>query len=198
MVARKFTASEEELREVYGDTLSMKKTADYFGVSKKLILNYMKKFGIGRRDWDASDKVETIREMVADGKESREIAETLDITQVYVRQLCKKHDVPLIDSYHKGYTISHNGYRMIVAPKDHPHANSNGYIREQRLVVEAALGRYLSEDEVVHHIDGDKLNNALDNLEVMSRSEHMLHHLHNGDIPPRGPDLYPRKKPTKI
>ena len=38
------------------------------------------------------------------------------------------------------------------------------------------LGRKLSSDEVVHHIDGDKLNNSWENLEVVSRSEHAREH----------------------
>lgn len=48
---------------------------------------------------------------------------------------------------------------------------------EHRLVVEQALGRPLRSDEVVHHRDGNKRNNALSNLEVMSQSEHMRIHL---------------------
>ena len=36
--------------------------------------------------------------------------------------------------------------------------------------------RPLCGDEVVHHKDGNPLNNELSNLEIMSRSEHMRHH----------------------
>jgi len=47
-----------------------------------------------------------------------------------------------------------------------------------RYLIEQSLGRKLQSDEVVHHIDGNKQNNSLDNLKVMSRSEHSkIHYL---------------------
>lgn len=45
-----------------------------------------------------------------------------------------------------------------------------------RALAEMKIGRDLTEDEDVHHIDGDHSNNAIDNLAVMSRSEHMAIH----------------------
>lgn len=42
-----------------------------------------------------------------------------------------------------------------------------------RVVAEKILGRPLRKGEIVHHIDGNHLNNAPDNLQVMTRSEHM-------------------------
>ena len=46
-----------------------------------------------------------------------------------------------------------------------------------KVIMEVHLGRYLEEDEVVHHKDGDKYNNELCNLEVMNRRDHLK--LHN-------------------
>ena len=45
-----------------------------------------------------------------------------------------------------------------------------------RMVMEEHLGRPLSDNEVVHHIDGNSSNNDISNLQVMSSSEHSLHH----------------------
>ena len=42
--------------------------------------------------------------------------------------------------------------------------------------MECALGRALRQDEIVHHKDGNKLNNSIDNLVVMTRSEHAHEH----------------------
>jgi|ERR1035438_3715743 hypothetical protein len=47
---------------------------------------------------------------------------------------------------------------------------------EHRIVAEQKLGRKLLRSEVVHHKDGDKLNNAPDNLIVMRQGKHMQEH----------------------
>jgi len=60
---------------------------------------------------------------------------------------------------------------------DHPNANKSGYVMEHRLIMEEQLGRYLTEDEVVHHKNGVKNDNVLENLEVMSIHDHRKLHL---------------------
>ena len=42
--------------------------------------------------------------------------------------------------------------------------------------MECKMGRQLSDDEVVHHINGDILDNRIENLELMKRSSHTIHH----------------------
>lgn len=51
-----------------------------------------------------------------------------------------------------------------------------GYIAKHRLVMERHLGRHLSESEIVHHKDRNRLNNRIRNLELMDRASHMLEH----------------------
>lgn len=48
---------------------------------------------------------------------------------------------------------------------------------EHRVLAERLIGRPLNPDEVVHHIDGDKTNNAPENLRVMTRKEHSALHM---------------------
>lgn len=74
-----------------------------------------------------------------------------------------------------------NGYWAIYVP-DHPGSytsdNWDGYIYEHRYIMEKSLDRLLTKDEVVHHLDCDKLNNKIENLIVLAnRGSHLrLHH----------------------
>lgn len=65
-----------------------------------------------------------------------------------------------------------DGYILVKSP-DHPHANSGGYVREHRLVMEGVLGRYLDPQEVVHHDGVPKDCNDPERLRVYpSQAEH--------------------------
>lgn len=64
-----------------------------------------------------------------------------------------------------------------MANKQYKAINRNGEVRsEHRIIMERIIGRRLSFDEVVHHIDGDKSNNNPDNLMVVTRREHAFIH----------------------
>ena len=65
------------------------------------------------------------------------------------------------------------GMEMVRAKPSHAKHGWN-HVHEHRLVVAHWLGRSLSSKEQVHHINGDKQDNRLENLRLFaSRSEHM-------------------------
>ena len=67
-------------------------------------------------------------------------------------------------------------YKFIYLPT-HPKASSNGCVYEHVLVAEQKLGRYLKDDETVHHIDRNKKNNNPENLMVFAtNSDHAAFH----------------------
>jgi len=49
-------------------------------------------------------------------------------------------------------------------------------IREHRYVMEKHIGRRLKASEEVHHLDGNKFNNDIDNLIILSKADHAKLH----------------------
>lgn len=66
------------------------------------------------------------------------------------------------------------GYRVIFWP-GHPLARRHGYVSEHRLVAYEA-GLPVTCETVIHHKNGDRLDNRLENLEVLTPSEHSRLH----------------------
>lgn len=71
--------------------------------------------------------------------------------------------------------VKQDDYFYALVPA-HPFATKNGYVLYHRIVMENYLGRILKKDEVVHHKDGDKRNNKIENLEVMKAKAHSRLH----------------------
>lgn len=81
-------------------------------------------------------------------------------------------------SYNEFSMIS--GYKYIYSP-NHPNCTKLGYVAEHRLIAEEKIGRFLQNDEVVHHINFNKTDNRKENLMILSASKHSkLHQLMKG------------------
>ena len=70
-----------------------------------------------------------------------------------------------------------NGYVLVWNP-NHPRANVSGMVYEHILMAEKKLGRYLTPEEVVHHINHVRNDNRPENLLVFStKADHTAFHM---------------------
>lgn len=80
-----------------------------------------------------------------------------------------------LDRMHNGKParLDPKGYVLIWEP-EHPNKSMKGWHFEHRIMVERILGRYLTREEHVDHINQQKADNRLENLQVLSPSAHSV------------------------
>lgn len=81
----------------------------------------------------------------------------------------RTHNMP------KGFYLCPQGYFVYS-----PTGSTEDRILFHRYVMEQHLSRKLRSDEIIHHKDGNKMNNDISNLEIMTRAEHARHHHFKG------------------
>lgn len=91
-----------------------------------------------------------------------------------VKEIAYPQDPNCINTIRK--EIKKGDYRYALVP-EHPNATKNGYVLYHRAVMENYLGRYLEDYEEVHHIDENRYNNDISNLELTLSGKHQKYHL---------------------
>lgn len=139
----------------YQKRFTIKETADYFGVNCSSVSSFRRRYNLPVRGWANGHPMKGKHSVAWNkGKSHTKIAG-------------KKNP-----NWNGGEYISH-GYRMVMV-------KTGKYVREHRLIMEKHLGRTLDKDEIVHHINGDKLDNRIENLMIFDKKSHAFHHFPKG------------------
>lgn len=74
-------------------------------------------------------------------------------------------------SKYKGGITRKGDYKVILRPH-HKFGFKDGYVLLHRYLKELDIGRYLTKEEEVHHLDGNKKNNDPLNLQILTKAQH--------------------------
>ncbi len=131
-----------------------------------------------RRKIHSPQLIAKMKKLYASGKTCEQIGAQIGFEQSYVNKLLKDHGVEMRaagfqrgEAHHGwagGRRPDDHGYMRVRVYEDDPfYCMAKGeYVLEHRLVMARQLGRPLTAQETVHHIDGDKLNNDPSNLQL--------------------------------
>ena len=191
--------TKETIEHLYHNQgLTLEECCQKLGIKSPITLrNWMRELGIKTRDVNKLNSLEYRLGITENGLKTKleamyfqenkglnRIARELGVTPTVISRRFKKFGIKKLDPVTaktvfgsgenhgnwKGGRKIQNGYYMVHCPS-HPKAIL-GYVYEHRLIMEQHIGRYLKKDEIVHHKNRNKQDNRLENLEILTPSEH--------------------------
>lgn len=176
----KFQGQEKAIRKMYESGATHDQLREKFGPCSDYALKHaITRAGGSLRENPVPQikdgELATIKNLHAAGLSQAKIAVQMHRSYSWVNRLLREAGVQSPNRSGKehgrweGGRMKAQGYWRVKVEADDPLAcmrNNAGYVLEHRLVMARKMGRPLTRKETVHHIDGDGLNNADDNLQL--------------------------------
>ena len=159
------------MRDCYESGKAVKEVAGEFGFSVGKTFYLLRDAGCVFRKPEFKHHTEEAKRKISIGNKGKKLS---DETKA---KISESHSLHLNGLNGYGHTKHlNNGYELVYAPC-HPHAHKDGYVMKHTVIMEKHLGRYLHEDEVVHHINHKRDDNRIENLALMGKHEHRSMHM---------------------
>lgn len=180
----KFTEEQKvEIAQRYANNESTSELAQEFDTSVTTVRKIARQRGIdihprgGRYRHFSQQEIEAMARLWDEGLSQEKIGEEHGVSQRIVSRVLAGAGYGGRSGHHhgmwKGGRIKHrSGYWQVKMQPDHPFAsmrNREGYVMEHRLVMAQHLGRPLTPNEQVHHKNGERKDNRLENLQLVQK-----------------------------
>lgn len=164
--------NDEIICELYVDKkMPMHEIANELGIAIGTVFNHLKRKGVESRVGNFTFKGKTHTEEVR--KKISDVHRGKIISRETRKKISESHKTITAEGHKKKRG---DGYISVYFP-NHPNCTKDKYVMEHILVMEKKLGRHLNDNEVVHHMNGIRDDNRIENLQLMTFKEHAGHHM---------------------
>ena len=175
----------KEAEKMYLDGCSVKEAAAAFGINYSTLRRRFAKLGITRSHADATALA---------AKRGR----LGTVLKLNPRQISKELRKKLVNAQRESYAKTAKGKALMASGYIRITRGENRGKNEHVILMEKSIGREMAKGEHVHHVDGNRSNNEISNLLLLTNSEHIKLHLkQNPPVRDKRGRILPMKKKEK-